>query len=301
MNALALSAEDVCVSFGDKRVVKGLNLAASRGEILALLGANGAGKTTLISALTGLRKPTAGRVSVFGNDPFERTTRSSFGVMLQDCDLPPSFRVGELIEFFRRLYAAPLPLPGILKMANLAGLESTQVGKLSGGQRQRVKFALAVAGDPQLLFLDEPTVAMDAESRRQFLASLREMASRGKSVFLTTHYLEDVDAVATRIAIMHDGAIMTSGTPAEIKASVGGKLVQFRGAHLTPEALRRLPGVSDVQNRQGLWSLQTSHAENCLRELLRPGPEIADLIVRPFGLEEALLSLTSAANKEVAL
>lgn len=301
MKAPALSAEKLRVSFGKKHVVKGLDLDVSRGEILALLGANGAGKTTLITTLTGLRRPTSGRVSVFGGDPFVRATRSSFGVMLQDCDLPPSFRVVELIEFFRRLYAAPLSLPRILGMSNLAGLAAVQVGKLSGGQRQRLKFALAVAGDPPLLFLDEPTVAMDAESRKQFLASLQEMVTAGKSVFLTTHYLEDVDAVATRIAIMHQGVILTSGSPAQIKASVGGKLVQFRGGDLTPDSLRCLPGVSDVQNNHGLWNLQTSHPEGCLRELFQLGSEIADLIVRPFGLEEALLSLTSTAQKEVAL
>ncbi len=299
MHSPTLQAEGVGLRYGSKRVLQGLDLEVRPGEILALLGANGAGKTTLLSLLTGLRGPGAGTVRVFGVDPQDCAARASFGVMQQDGELPPSLRVGELIEFFRRLYAKPLAMAEILRLASLQGLEKQVIGELSGGQKQRVKFALAVAGDPPLLFLDEPTVAMDAESRRLFLSALRERVARGGSIVLTTHHLDEVEAVADRIAVLHGGRILRTGSPAEIRASMGGKLLQFRSDDATPAALRDISGVTQVQREADLWRLHTARAEDSLRELLRRLADITDLSVRAFGLEEALSTLTAAADRKV--
>lgn len=291
----ALIAEDLCHAYGDRRVLDGLNLQVQRGEILALLGSNGAGKTTLLSILTGLRQPSSGRVRVFGRDPRQREARGSFGTMLQDGELPPSFRVVELIEFFRRLYAQPLQVDGILAMASLQGMAQAPVSTLSGGQKQRLKFALAVAGDPPLLFLDEPTVAMDAESRQQFRIALRGRAALGRSIVLTTHHMDDVEAVADRVAILHAGRVVACGTPAQIKASMGGKLLHFRSDTSTHRRLQWLSGVTDVSQVGDLWCLQSSRAEDSVRELLRCVPDVSDLTVRSFDLEESLMSLTATA------
>ena len=299
MQSPSLRADGIALRYGSRRVLEGLDLEVRPGEILALLGANGAGKTTLLSLLTGLRGPGAGRVRVFGADPRQCGARASFGVMQQDGELPPSLRVGELVEFFRRLYPQPLPLAEILRLASLEREVRQEVGKLSGGQKQRLKFALAVAGDPPLLFLDEPTVAMDTESRRLFLAALRERVARGGSIVLTTHHLDEVEAVADRIAVLHGGRILCTGSPAEIRASMGGKLLQFRSDAATPAALHEISGVTSVDREAGVWHLHTAHAEDSLRELLRKLADISDLTVRAFGLEEALSTLTAAADRKV--
>ena len=293
---IPLSARRLSMSFGSKRVLDGLDLTVQRGEIVALLGANGAGKTTLLSILTGLQRPTAGEMRVYGEDPHGRHARAGFGVMLQDNELPPGFRIGELIELFRRLYPRPLPMATILRLARLEGMQAALVGKLSGGQKQRLKFALAVAGDPPLLFLDEPTVAMDAESRRQFLAALRERVALGRSIVLTTHQLDDIDAVAHRIAVLHGGRIVGEGSPAQIKATLGGKLLQFRSPGVSAERLGAIRSVSQVSREADLWCLHTQQAEDSLRELLEVVTDVSDLTVRSHGLEQALAAMTAAVD-----
>jgi ABC-2 type transport system ATP-binding protein len=293
-----LAARDLVIAYGRRRVIDGLDLQLEPGEILALLGSNGAGKTTLLSALTGQRRPASGSVRVLGQDPCLRLARCHFGTMQQDGELPPSFRAGELIEFFRRLYPAPLPMDRILKLSRLEGLSQTPFGKLSGGQKQRLKLALAAAGDPPLLILDEPTVAMDMESRQQFSHAIAEMVAAGKSVLLTTHDLHEVDRMAHRIAILHGGKIVRAGSPEQIKATLGGRLLQFRSTSATVEMLRQLPGVDQAQGADGWWSLRSSQAERTLRVLFQGECDISHLTVRSFGLEEALAALTTAATEK---
>lgn len=300
-HTLPLNARQLSMSFGSKRVLDAVDLTVQPGEILALLGANGAGKTTLMSILTGLQRPTAGQVRVHGEDPHGRHARASFGVMLQDNELPPGFRVGELIELFRRLYPRPLPMSTVLRLSRLEAMQTSMVGKLSGGQKQRLKFALAVAGDPPLLFLDEPTVAMDADSRRQFLMALRERVALGRSIVMTTHQLDDVDAVADRIAVLHGGRIVGDGSPAQIKATLGGKLLQFRCASLTSARLSGLRGVTQVTREADLWCLHTLYIEDSLRDLLHAAADISDLTVRSHGLEQALAAMTAAVDTKVAV
>ncbi|MEK6399196.1 MAG: ABC transporter ATP-binding protein, partial [Terriglobus sp.] len=192
----------------------GLSLNLRRGEIIALLGPNGAGKSTAVKLMMGLTAPTSGTVGIFGSDPRDAHTRLRTGVMLQVGRAPEMLRVREHINIFRGYYPAPAPYAALVKAAGLEGIEDRFFGQLSGGQKQRVLFAIALAGDPDLVFLDEPTVGLDIESRRTMWAEIRALAARGKTVLLTTHYLEEADALAHRIIVINKGKVICEGTPA---------------------------------------------------------------------------------------
>ncbi len=198
------------------------SLALHQGEIVALLGPNGAGKSTAIKLLMGLAAPSDGQVRIFGQNPRHNTNRLRTGVMLQVGKAPETLRVREHLDLFRGYYPAPLPLAELTRIAGLAGLEDRLFGQLSGGQKQRVLFALALAGDPDLIFLDEPTVGLDIEARRILWTEIRGLAARGKTVLLTTHYLEEADALASRIAVINHGRLVCQGTPSEVKGYAAG-------------------------------------------------------------------------------
>lgn len=194
-----------------------LSLALHQGEIVALLGPNGAGKSTAIKLLMGLAAPSAGQVRIFGLNPRHNANRLRTGVMLQVGKAPETLRVREHLDLFRGYYPAPLPVAELTRIAGLAGLEDRMFGQLSGGQKQRVLFALALAGDPDLIFLDEPTVGLDIEQRRILWTEIRGLAARGKTVLLTTHYLEEADALASCIVVINGGRLVCQGTPSEVK------------------------------------------------------------------------------------
>lgn len=208
--------------FGKQVAVCDLDLAIPRGGVYALLGPNGAGKTTTINLLLGLLRPHAGTATVFGRQPGEMDARRAVGAMLQVSGVPATLTVREHVRQFSGYYPAPLPLSEVIARAGLGGLEKRRFGKLSGGQKQRVLFALAICGNPELLFLDEPTVGMDVEMRRRMWTVMRELAAEGRTIVLTTHYLEEADALADRIGVLSRGRLVAEGTPAEIKARVGG-------------------------------------------------------------------------------
>jgi ABC-2 type transport system ATP-binding protein len=195
-----------------------LCLTLSRGEVVALLGPNGAGKSTAVKLLMGLSSPTSGTVNIFGADPRNHAARMRTGVMLQGGRAPEMLRVREHIELFRGYYPSPMAYDDIIRVAGLDGVESRLFGQLSGGQKQRVLFALALAGDPDLIFLDEPTVGLDIKSRRSMWAQIELLAARGKTVLLTTHYLEEADSLAQRIVVIDKGHVVCEGTPAEVKS-----------------------------------------------------------------------------------
>lgn len=281
--------------YGSTVALDGLNLALYPGEIVALLGPNGAGKTTAVRLLLGLIAPTSGTARVMGRDPRNSETRTGIGAMLQVTRVPETLRVREHIDLFRSYYPRPLPAADIVRAARLEGLENTFFGKLSGGQKQRVLFGLALAGNPGLVFLDEPTVGMDIESRRALWDQIRALAAQGKTVLLTTHYLEEADALASRIIVIGKGKVLAEGTPAEIKHQVSGRRIRCVTA-LNADFLRALPSVLSVEQDREAVILTTSNAETVAHELLRNDPTLHGLEISAPGLEDAFLALTASAE-----
>lgn len=278
--------------YGAVEALRGVDLCIRPGEVVALLGPNGAGKTTTISLMLGLRRPTSGTARLFGLDPTNRRARSRVGVMLQESGMQGLLTVRENIRLFSSYYPRPLPLTLVLAMAGLEDVADQRVGKLSGGQRQRVYFALAICGDPEALFLDEPTVGMDVEARRAFLAGMLAASSAGKTIVLTTHYLEEADEVAQRIVVIDRGVVIADASPQELKARVASKRISFIIAvPLGDDALAGLP-VTSVQRSGQRIRMLSNEPEVVLRTLFERGVSIADLEVTGADLEEAFLALT---------
>jgi len=211
------SFRGVTKNYGLHCALSSIDLQLKSGEVLALLGPNGAGKTTAVKLLLGLLKPSVGAVNVFGSDPADSKARARMGAMLQSASVPDTLRVKEHIDLFSSYYPRPLPLPQIIARAGLQRLENRFYCDLSGGEQRRLLFALALCGNPDLLFLDEPTTGLDIESRRGMWAQIRALRDAGKTVLLTTHYLEEADQLADRIVVLKHGKIAADGTPAEIK------------------------------------------------------------------------------------
>jgi ABC-2 type transport system ATP-binding protein len=280
-------------SFGDMEAVRGVNLRIERGEVVAILGPNGAGKTTCISLMLGLRQPTAGTVRLFGHSPGDRRARSRCGVMLQESGVFAQLRVDELVDLFSSYYPRPMSAARAIEIAGLTDQARTQSAKLSGGQRQRLYFALAVCGDPDLVFLDEPTVGMDVEARRAFLETIREFSADGKTIVLTTHYLEEADQLAERIVVIDQGVVIADASPIEIKSRVAGKRMSFTTpATLTLDWLEGLD-VASIQRDGDRVRVLSNQPEEVLWRLHAQGMEISDLNVTGADLEEAFISLTS--------
>ena len=279
--------------YGDLEALRGVDLRIDRGEVVAMLGPNGAGKTTSIGLMLGLRRPTAGRVSLFGLDPGDRRARSRTGVMLQESGVPGVLTVRELIDLIRAYYPRPLAAERAIGLAGLAEVARARVSTLSGGQRQRLYFALAVCGDPELLVLDEPTVGMDVEARQRFLASIRELASSERTIVLTTHYLEEADALARRIVVVDHGVVIADATPAALKARMPSKRIHFRAAGpLDALAFDGLP-VTALQCADDRVRLLSTEPETVLRALFHRGVALTELEVVGADLEEAFLALTT--------
>src|ERR1700730_325857 len=224
-NTAALMSK-VSKNYGDVQALKNFDLEVRAGQLTAVLGPNGAGKTTAIRLLLGLARPTSGRVSVFGGDPTALATHLRVGAMLQVGRVPETLRVREHIDLFCSYYARPLPMAQTLASVGIENLRDRKFGDLSGGQKQRVLFALAICGDPDLLFLDEPTVGLDVEARHLLWDEIRQLLGRGKTIVLTTHYLEEADALADRVGVINKGSIIAEGTPAEIKSRTAGKKIR---------------------------------------------------------------------------
>jgi len=272
--------------------LRGVDLSIRGGEVVAMLGPNGAGKTTSISLMLGLRQPTAGQVRLFGRPPTERRARSRCGVMLQESGTTSVLTVGEIVDVFRAYYPAPLAATRAIAMAGLTEQAAVRVGVLSGGQRQRLYFALAICGDPEILFLDEPTVGMDVEARRAFVASIQALAAAGKTIVFTTHYLREAEEMARRIVVIDHGTVIADASPQELKARVPGKKITLiAGRPFARRDFEDLPAsvLSVAGDRASLLSNEPAAV---LRELFRRGVDVADLEVTGADLEEAFLALT---------
>ena len=287
------SLTNVTKRYGATIALDGLNLALRPGEVVALLGPNGAGKSTAVRLLLGLIAPTAGKARVFGGDPQNPASRLRVGAMLQVARIPETLRVREHIDLFRSYYPKPLSMAEVVRVAQLEGIEDKMFSKLSGGQKQRVLFGLAMCGDPDLVFLDEPTVGMDIEARRGLWQQIRTLANRGKTVLLTTHYLEEADALAHRIVVINKGKIVSEGTPAEIKSVSAGRKIRCR-TRLTAEFLYTLPGVTNVERSSDDVVVMTPQAEEVVREMLLRDETLCNLEIASPALEDAFLALTAS-------
>ncbi|GAA1554450.1 ABC transporter ATP-binding protein [Actinomadura kijaniata] len=285
--------ENVSKNYGDVRAVDALSLEVPAGQVVALLGPNGAGKSTAVGITLGLVRPDAGRVSLFGAPPAEAAARGRVGAMLQDGALVPNLTVREVVGFVRGLYPAPMPLDGVLEIAGLTALAGRRTGALSGGQAQRVRFATAIAGAPGVLVLDEPTAALDVAARRAFWAGIHAYAGEGRTVLFATHRLEEADENADRVVVVARGRVVADGTPAEIKARVGGRAVRFALGDQPAAGLDRLPGVTGLEVRGGVATLRTGDPDGVVAELYRTGLRVRDLEIVTPALEDAFLSLTS--------
>jgi ABC-2 type transport system ATP-binding protein len=295
-SSVVASLETVNKNYGAVRALSGVDFRVRAGEVVALLGPNGAGKTTAVKLLLGLLQPNSGKVRVFGGDPTNPENRMRTGAMLQVGRVPETLRVREHIDLFSSYYQRPLPPSEILAIAGLEKLSDRKFGDLSGGQKQRVLFALAICGDPDLLFLDEPTVGLDVEARRMLWDEIRLLMRRGKTVLLTTHYLQEADALADRVVVINKGEIVAEGTPAEIKAQTAGKRIRCTTS-LSLDAVRRLAGVTEVKEDRDAIEIHTAEAEPVLRELLALDASLSGLEVISAGLEEAFLALTQEDTK----
>jgi ABC-2 type transport system ATP-binding protein len=291
MNAIVFAK--VSKSYGSVPAVRSLDLAIDAGQTVALLGPNGAGKSTSIALLLGLAKPDAGQVRVAGREPDAAVAAGLVGAMLQDGALVPGLTVGELIDFVRGLYPEPLGRDEVLALAGLTDLAGRRADRLSGGQTQRVRFAVAIAGAPRLLVLDEPTAAMDVESRRAFWASMRAYAAGGRTILFATHYLEEADENADRVVVMARGQVVGDGTAAEIKALAGASTIRFTIGEQRAAGLDLLPGVVGVEIHGTAALLRTTDADATVQALYQSGLRVRGLEVRAADLESAFLDLTA--------
>jgi ABC-2 type transport system ATP-binding protein len=276
--------------------VEGVDLSVRAGELLAVLGPNGAGKTTALGMLTGLTTPSTGTARLFGRDPRDLAARQRIGVMLQSSGVPATLRVRELLTAFRGYYPAPLPVASVVEAAGLHGLEDRLFGALSGGQQRRVLFGIALCGDPQLVVVDEPTTGLDAEVRRTLWATLRTLAATGRGVVLTTHYLEEADALADRIVVLHQGRVIAEGTPSQVKSLVPGRRIAAETSLEAGQA-SGWAGVHHVQRDGTRLELLVSEAEPVLRELLYRDPSVTGVTVTEPTLEDAFLTLTNRTEE----
>ena len=296
-DSIVASLENVNKNYGSVRALHGVDFRVRAGEVVALLGPNGAGKTTAVKLLLGLMQPNSGRARVFGGDPTNPENRMRTGAMLQVGRVPETLRVHEHIDLFSSYYQKPMAKAEVLAAVGLEKLSDRKFGDLSGGQKQRVLFALAICGDPDVLFLDEPTVGLDVEARRMLWDEIRKMVARGKTVLLTTHYLQEADALADRVAVINQGEIIAEGSPTEIKAKTAGKRIRCITS-LAINTLRQIPGVTEAKEDREAVELHAIEAEPVVRELLARDAQLCGLEVTSAGLEEAFLALTRDTGGE---
>jgi ABC-2 type transport system ATP-binding protein len=284
---------DATKRYKDVTAVEGLSLQLEAGRVTALLGPNGAGKTTTVRLLLGLTRPTSGSARLFGEDPSSPAARARTGVMLQVANVPETLRVREHVHLFASYYPSAMPVDAALEIAGITSIANRKYGELSGGQKQRVHFALAICGNPDLLFLDEPTVGLDVESRRAFWQEARRQTSRGRAILLTTHYIEEADALADRVVVINKGTVVADGTPAEMKQLAASRRIRCVTS-LAAARIERIPGVSSVRQDGAATELLTNDAESVARELLMADARLSGLEITGAGLEEAFLAITSS-------
>jgi ABC-2 type transport system ATP-binding protein len=290
-NVQAIHATGLGKDFGSTAALSGVDLAVGGGQVCAVLGPNGAGKTTLIRCALGLESPTRGRVRIFDQRPGTLAARRVTGVVLQEADLPDALTAREHLALQSAAFEAPTPMQQLIEEADIGDFVDQRYRQLSGGQKRRIQFALALVGRPRLLFLDEPTTGLDAGARKAVWANVRELASRGTTVVLTTHYLEEADALADRVVVLGAGRVVADDDAATIRSRVSGALIACC-TRLSPAEVATLPAVRSVEPRGRLIELLSNDAARTLAALLARDPAPTDLTVRKPSLEEAFAALT---------
>jgi ABC-2 type transport system ATP-binding protein len=293
---LPIVVQGLSKRYGEREVLRGLDLEVRHGEVFSLLGPNGAGKTTTVEILEGYRNASSGAVRVLGFDPSMHPSelRERTGVVLQECGFPDHLRVGELVDGWRAYYRKPRPLLELLELVELRDERGTLVRRLSGGQRRRLDFALALAGDPDLVFLDEPTTGFDPEARRRCWSAIQNLRTLGKTIVLTTHYLDEAERLADRVAVLAGGCIRAVGTPRELtRKSSAPTCISFTvpAEGRSSKVLRRHRATIGGDRVE----VSTCHASKMLAELLASFGELPELRVAPPTLEDAYLELVATA------
>jgi len=300
---IALSFQDVTHRYGSRIALDRLDLEVLQGEVLALLGPNGAGKSTTISALLGLLRPQEGRIEVVGSDPRQAVADGRVGAMLQSgsgIGLPPGVRVDEALSLVRRLYRRPAPLAQIVERADVGSLLRQRTDRLSGGQAQRVRFAIAIAGDPEIVFLDEPTSAMDVESRQGFWRMMRNFGNEGRTVLFATHHLAEADEISDRVVVLNHGRVVADGPGATLKAAVATRRLRFVIDQPDRPELSDLDGVTEVSVCGTGVSIDSLDADATIRDLVGRGVQFRDLEITGAGLEQAFVALTGSGGADPA-
>ncbi|MFE3035394.1 ABC transporter ATP-binding protein [Streptomyces canus] len=293
--APVVAFDQVSKAYGEVRAVDGLDLTLRPGETVALLGPNGAGKSTTLDLLLGLKQPDSGSVRLFGTGPREAIVAGRVGAMLQSGGLMDEVTVAELVRLACDLHPKPYRPTEVLSRAGIAQIADRKVNKLSGGQAQRVRFALATAGDSDLIVLDEPTTGMDVTTRQAFWATMREQADQGRTVLFATHYLEEADAIADRVLVLHRGRLLADGTAAEIKAKAGARRIAFDLEGVIDEGpLRALPFLTSIDISGQTVRIQSTDADATVHALYGLGVYPRNLEVAGLGLEQAFVAITEA-------
>lgn len=285
--------------YGNTLALDGLDLSLRAGQVTSLLGANGAGKTTAVGLLLGLLSADEGEVRVLGHAPGSAQARLHTGAMLQSAGIPERLKVRELLELVRSYYPQPRSVADCVALAGLDGLLDRRYGKLSGGQQRRVQFALAICGRPRVLCLDEPTTGLDIEARQGLWKAIRELVAEGSAVLLTTHYLEEAEALSDRVAVLDRGRLVAEGTVREIRSHVSQRRIRCVTA-LDAANVLQWPGVRDVAREGDALRIIADVAEHVVRRLLDADPQLHELEVQRAGLSDAFLEITRNAEKEAA-
>jgi ABC-2 type transport system ATP-binding protein len=291
---------NVSKTFKQKTAVNHINFSINKGEVVAILGPNGAGKTTTISMILGLLHPTSGDINILGRSTQDKKVREKIGVMMQEVSMMPGLKVHEILTLIRSYYSIPLSQEELIKITGLTEQDlKTQAEKLSGGQKRRVSFALALAGNPDLIILDEPTVGMDITSRNRFWKTVHDLSKQGKTIIFSTHYLQEADDVADRILLFKDGGIVADGTPSEIKSKIVKQTVSFIiDPEVTLEKLYQYPEIHQITRNNGRVTIQSTNTDRVVEILFQEKLGVRDIHIEQGKLEAAFEQLTNN-NKEV--
>ncbi|WP_462410912.1 ABC transporter ATP-binding protein [Neobacillus sp. Marseille-QA0830] len=296
-----LTVKNVTKSFQHKTAVHDVSFSITKGEVTAILGPNGAGKTTTISMILGLLKPTSGEIRLFNRQPHEKQVREKLGTMLQEVSVIEGLKVREILALIRSYYPEPLPMENLIRLTGLTEQDlKTRAEKLSGGQKRRLSFSLALAGNPELIIFDEPTVGMDITARKQFWQTVRQLADQGKTIIFSTHYLQEADEAADRILLFKDGSIVADGTPDQIKASINKQSVSFI---VDPEtSLERLYQHSEIDRiyrKNNRVYAEAANTDRVLELIFQEKMGARDIQIERGKLEEAFEQLTSGIKEAI--